>query len=201
MTSYKKDCDSVKYLIPLYVKGILTDSQKEEFENALRGCPDLKNEIETWKEIDKSYKAIESKLPQAPNYIYPKIAAKIKESKQIGLFERFMPSRKFSLALAAAQLLIIIVLGVYVINLKTEYKTLSAPSITEEKLIKINIVFRENALEAEIRNLLLQINGRIIDGPYSSGLYVIGITSEKGVEDVLNRLRENSIVVMAERAY
>lgn len=201
MTSYKKDCDSVKYLIPLYVKGILTDSQKEEFENALRECPDLKNEIETWKEIDKSYKAIESKLPQAPSYIYPKIAAKIKESKQIGLFERFIPSRKFSLALAAAQLLIIIVLGVYVINLKTEYKTLSTPSITEEKLIKINIVFRENASEAEIRNLLLQIDGRIIDGPYSSGLYVIGISSGEGLDDALTTLSKSRLVVMAEKAY
>ena len=121
----------------------------------------------------------------------------------MSLLQRLIPSHGVSLALVAAQLLIIIVLGVYVINLKHEYRTLSAPSITEteETSKTIHVVFKEDASEAEIRNLLLQMNARIIDGPCSSGLYIIRIPSQERLDDVLNTLRKNKIVVMAERAY
>jgi len=100
-----------------------------------------------------------------------------------------------------AQILIIVVLGIYVVNLRTEYRTLSATSVITEKQVKINVVFKEDATVEDIRKLLLQIDGKIIDGPSSSGLYIIGITSKEKLDDSLNTLRKNKIVVLAERAY
>jgi len=201
MTSYKKDCESVKHLIPLYVRGILSDSEEKEFQMALGECPHLREEIERWKRINNAYQTIEKTLPQPSNRVYSAIRERIKETKRLGLLQRLIPSQGVSLALVAAQLLIIIALGVYVINLKHEYRTLSAPSITEETSKTIHVVFREDASEAEIRNLLLQMNARIIDGPCSSGLYIIRIPSQARLDDVLNTLRKNNIIVMAERAY
>ena len=58
-------------------------------------------------------------------------------------FQRLMPSPSFSLAFMAVQLLIIITLGVYILQLKHEYRTLSAPSVMVSEPVKINIVFKE----------------------------------------------------------
>jgi len=201
MTSYKKDCESVKYMIPLYVRGILSDSEEKEFQIALSECPDLKDEIERWKKINNAYQTIERTLPQPSDRVYSRITERITEKSRFSFLQRFIPSQRVSLAFVAAQLLIIIALGGYVMNLKNEYKTLSAPSMTEGRLLRINVVFKEKATEAEIRNLLLQMNARIIDGPCSSGLYILRIPSQERLDDVLNTLRKNNIVVMAERAY
>ena len=79
-----------------------------------------------------------------------------------------------------AQFLLILSLGFYIIQEKHEYKTMSAPSVTTEDSILINVVFQEQATESEIRELLLKINGRIVDGPNRSGLYIIGLKSRSG---------------------
>lgn len=201
MTSYnKKDCESIKYLAPLYVKGTLSDTEKAEFEETIVECQELKDEVERWKAISDAYKSVEEKIPQPSGMLYSRITERIRETKGVSLLERFMPSPRFSIALIAAQLLIIITLAAYVINLKTGYKTLTAPSITAEAPIKINVIFKENASETEIRKLLLQIDAKIIDGPHSSGLYVIGIAYEERLADALNIFKKSRIVVMAERA-
>jgi hypothetical protein len=188
-------------MIPLYVRGILSDSEGKEFQMALSECPDLKEEIERWKKINNAYQTIERTLPQPSDRVYSRITERITEKSRFSLLQRVIPSQRVSLALVAAQLLIIIALGVYVMNLKNEYRTLTAPSMTEGRLLRINIVFKENATEAEIRNLLLQMNARIVEGPCSSGLYIIGINSQEKFDDALNTLSKNKIVVMAERAY
>ncbi len=204
----KKNYEFIKSLIPLYVKGTLADSDKEEFEKALNEYPELKDEIAKWQSISSAYKEIEDKLPEPSPWIYSKINEKIKEKQNLSLYERcrillerFIPSKKLSLAIIFAQLLIIVTLGIYAINLKTEYITLSTPSTVTENTIKINVVFIDNALEVEIRRLLTEVEGKIIDGPYISGLYVIGISPNKQVDRVLDELRKSKIVVMAERAY
>lgn len=207
LSNNKKDCESIKYLMPFYVKGTLSNSEREEFERALIDCPELNDELKRWQAISTVYTEIEEKLPQPSPLIYSKIAQKIKKKEKVSLSERLLASlerlipRRLSFALIVVQLLIIITLGIYAINLKTEYKTLSAPSTVNESMIRINVVFKENASEGEMRRLLTQINGKIIDGPFASGLYVIGITSNERVEDALDKLKKNNIVIMAERAY
>ena len=201
MTSCNKDYASFDHLVPLYVKGILTDAQRREFEKAVSECPDLKNTIEEWKLLSDAYKSLECRLPEPSRNLFPKITEKVRESKKESWFQRFMPSPSFSLAFMAVQLLIIITLGVCIVQLKHEYSTLSAPLVMVSEPIKINIVFKENTMETEIRNLLLQVNGRIIDGPYSTGLYVVGIKSDADLEKTLNIIRVNKIVAIAEKAY
>ncbi len=201
MTLYNKDFEELKYLIPLYVKGLLSDSERQKFEEALIGYPELRAEVEIWEKLNNAYEEIDRSLPTLSGQIYSKIAKKIIPPKRISLFDRFILSRRRSLAFIAAQFLIIITLGLYIITLKTEYQTLSIPSVTTDKSVKINIVFQEKASEAEIRRLLLQTNGKIINGPYRSGLYVIEVSDEKGIENVLNILKKDRIVVMAEKVY
>jgi len=201
MTSCNKDYASFEHLVPLYVKGILKDAQRREFENAVSECPDLINAIEEWKLLNDAYKSLECRLPEPSRNLFPKITEKVRETKSRSFFQRIIPSPGFSLAFMAVQLLIIITLGVYIVQVKHEYRTLSAPSVMVSEPIKINIVFKEKTTETDIRNLLLQVDGRIVDGPYSTGLYIVGIKSDADLEKTLNIIRGNKIVAIAEKAY
>ena len=100
-----------------------------------------------------------------------------------------------------AQALIILVLGVYVINLHREYRTLSAPGVKAEAPFRINVVFHKNAEEEEISGLLFQINAKIIDGPYRSGLYVLGVASREERDKAIEKLKGSTIVAIAEKSY
>lgn len=201
MTSYNKDCASFDDLVPLYVKGLLSDTQKKELEQSVPRCPEIRDAIEGWQLIENAYQSMECALPEPSKNIYPGIMEKVRETKKQSWFRILMPSPSFSIALMAVQLLIIITLGVYLLQAKHEYSTLSAPAVTVSAPVKINIVFKENTTENNIRKLLLQIDGKIIDGPYSSGLYIVGIKSGNDLEKTLNIIRENKIIAIAEKAY
>lgn len=205
MNSYEGNGDAMKHLIPLYINGQLTDVQKKEFEEALAGSAELKKELEAWEELGKTYERIAKELPQPSKYAYARIAAqkadKIEQPRRVSFFERFMPSPSFSFVVVAAQLLIIIALGAYIAAQRSEFRTLSAPSIAAGQPIKVNVVFNNNASIQEINALLMQVRGRISEGPAISGLYVIGLESKGDINDALSSLRKSGIVVMAERTY
>ena len=177
MTSYKRDCEILKDLIPLYVKGLLSDAQRKEIEEAIDECPSLREEIESWHAVQCAYHSVESSLPQPSETLYQKIAERIEGSKKPGLLNRLFGSPAVSWALVTAQFLLILSLGLYIIQERHEYKTMSAPSVTTEDFIRINVIFQEQATESDIRELLLKINGRIVDGPNRAGLYRIGLKS------------------------
>ncbi len=201
MTLYKQDLQQLKYLIPLYVKGTLSDSEREMLEEAFHKYPELKLEVEEWNKINNTYEEIRTVLPETSDLIYSKIVARIVKPRKVSLFEKFMPSKRLSFALIAAQLLVITSLGFYIMNSEKEYTTLSVTTEGEDKLEKLNVVFDENASEGAIRKLLLRINGKIVDGPSNSGLYIIEMTDKNDAEDVLITLKRERIVILAEKAY
>jgi hypothetical protein len=201
MTSYKGDCDTLKALVPLYVKGLLNEAQRKEIEEAMDECPSLRAEIESWHAVQCAYQNIESSLPKPSDSLYQKIAERIEGSKKPGLLNRLFGSPAVSWALVTAQFLFILSLGFYIIQERHEYKTMSAPSVTTEDSIRINVIFQEQATESDIRELLLKINGRIVDGPNQSGLYRIGLKSRSEADSALEALRYSAFVTMAEKAY
>ncbi len=86
-----------------------------------------------------------------------------------------------------------------------EYQGLSSRESGGEPGIRITVVFREDATEKAIRELLLGINGtRIISGPSSARFYILGIAtppgadSQKLMNDAIARLRRSDVVQLAE---
>jgi len=201
MTFSKADCDALRPLIPLYVKNTLSDAQRKRLETSFNECPDFKDEIEEWQEIQCVYREIEKNLPEPEAYLSARVMQQIRATKSPGLFESILTQGKWSFALIAAQFLMIMALGIYTIHLKATYRTLSAPVITNEQYVKINVVFKGNITEAEMRSLLMEIDGRILDGPSGSGLYIIGITPGKNIAHVLQRLKADKMIAFAEKAY
>ncbi len=212
MTSYnnsrkRKDYEHIRSLIPLYVKGSLEDKERADVESAIDEYPELKKEVEEWERIQGAYRLMEERLPEPSVDLYSRIINRIEEGREGTFvqrlrqwFSRFKPSPVLPLALILAQLIIIIAGGVYIVREQTGYRTLSSQGVTQADLIKINVVFNEHATEADIRSLLLELNGKILDGPYTSGLYIIGVPSD-GIEAALRKLKDSPIVVLAERSY
>lgn len=201
MTLHKKDCEAMKDLMPLYVKGLLSAEEKKKVEEAFDLCPSLLQEIEDWKKIECVYKAIETALPQPSPALYTKIRQGIAPAAKPGLLQRIMPSPGISFAMVAVQFLIIIALGFVLLHQEQSYTTMSAPAVSTEDIAKINVVFNEEVTEAEIRELLMEIGGRIVDGPHRSGLYIVGLRSYPEADSALEVLKSSAIVKMAEKAY
>ena len=203
----RKDYEHIRSLIPLYVKGNLEDSERAAVEGAIDEYPELKREVEEWKKIQGAYRLIEERLPEPSADLHARIIDRIEREREGTLVQRFRewfsrlkPSPVLHLAVILAQLVIIIAGGVYIIREQAGYRTLSSEGVVQTDMIRINVVFKEHATEADIRSLLLDVKGKIVDGPYTSGLYIIGVPSD-GIEDALRKLKDSPIVVLAERSY
>lgn len=200
-SSDERDCLSYRDLLPLYLKGILSPGQEAAVKRALEACPDLRAEMEEWKAIGDAYREVEACLPAPPADGLVKVMRKIEKPRQPGFLEWLGLRPAFSFALIAAQIIVIVGFGVYTANLKSRYETLSAPSAATKGQTRLNVVFRPDAPEEVIRGALRKIEGRIIDGPRTSGLYLIGISSSSDPEAALASLRSSGAVLVAERAY
>lgn len=198
MTSHKNECDALRESIPLYVKGLLPEARRTEIEEATGRCPELRAEIAYWRTIECAFQEIERTIPEPSPRLYQTIMERVQRP---GLFSRFIPSPRVAFAFAVLQFLIIIMLGAYIVQQKAEYKTMSTPSVVSEYAVLINVVFRETATEAEIRELLLKTGGKIMDGPSRSGHYRIGYTSPEHAHAALGIFHNSRNVLLAEKTY
>jgi anti-sigma-K factor RskA len=200
MTS-SEDCSSLKNTVPLYVKGLLQPAEKAEFERRLEDCPSLRDEVLRWTALRDAYKAVEEDLPGPSAEAYSRIQDRIQAGRHFSLGGWLRRPLPYAPVMIAAQLLIIIGLLFSLSRLTSEFKTLSASSVSSENTVRINIVFREDATEAEIRTLLLSVDANIVDGPHRSGLYVVAIPADGKTQEILDMLGKERIVTLAERHY
>lgn len=197
MNSSKK-LEEIKSLIPLYWKKFKEDKNLEN----LLDHEEIRKDLIFWEIVNRGYENIKCQLPEPNKFIFSKIANKIQEQKhkKNSFFNLLSLNPRYSFVLLVAQFLLIISLIFYIFNLKYEYKTLSINNIKAESSASINVVFNENAKEIEIRDLLIRIDGKIINGPSTTGLYIISINNSEQRDLILKILRESKIVLFAEPA-
>ena len=81
------------------------------------------------------------------------------------------------------------------------YQTLSQPkAVLAASAPHLRLVFREDITEREMRALLLDIHGTLVEGPSSMGVYTVALMygDKPAVDPVLTRLRANPKVRLAE---
>ncbi len=100
--------------------------------------------------------------------------------------------------LAAAQAVVIVLLVIPAPEQNT-FSTLSATKAAENaEKIGINVVFRPNAPESDIRSLLHTIQGSISNGPSREGHYVVSVGSRNDLDQAVRILKQSVIVLFAE---
>ena len=209
----KYDAAVLKEMIPLYINGRLSGGERAAFEAALANDPALKRELSEFEEIAALYPDIEEEIPfPSSDRVFSRIMDNIdahekKAASPDGpgvLFEKLADffrttffSPRVAWAVAAVQLVLLITL-VGTMPDRQEFETLSSGGATTETVLKINIVFEEDAMEKDIRALLNQLDAGIVAGPMANGLYVIEITEAPSPDEVLKALLDSKLVRLAE---
>ncbi|MBX6423521.1 anti-sigma factor [Thermosulfurimonas sp. F29] len=194
-----REKDDLRALIPLYLAGSLPKEERKRLEEALAGDPELQRELEGWRLLKEAYGDLARTLPGPSSDLYAEIRRRTRGGfgGRVRIFLRRRWRHSWQAVIIVLQLLIIILLGIHSLR-SPRYYTLSSP-VCSEKGYRINIVFRQNATEGEIRKLLLSQGARIVDGPYPSGLYVITVPPGEA-RQALTVFRKSPLVIMAERA-
>ncbi len=166
-------------------------------------------------EIRQSYHELSENLPLPPSNSFSRIMDQIhiEENKQNKESRKFLLSRiieffrgniivpKLGWALAGAQFAVILFLFFTTngpnIN---SFNTLSINTATD-KSIEINIIFKDNALQKEIRELLTGSGATIINGPTETGLYILKIKQEHDIATQLKNFKNSKIVKFVSKRY
>jgi anti-sigma factor RsiW len=213
----KYDAAALKEMIPLYINGRLSDSEMTAFEKALESDAALKQELSEFEEIAALYPDIEEEIPfPSSDRVFSRIMDNIDAQEKKAaisdapgmVFEKLADfirttffSPRVAWAVAAVQLVLLVTL-VGTMPDEQEFKTLSSGQTTTATSERFNVVFREDAMEKDIRALLKKIDAGIVAGPLANGLYVIEArSSERPEEGVVNVLLNSKLVRLAEPNY
>ena len=209
--------DNKSYLVPDYCGNRLDANEKADFESRLQEDHELLNECNDFQDFQKLYCRIDPAAPAPSDAIFDRISRKvgahhnaerkkpIKSSPLAVSIRNFWQRIRESIAvpwmLAAAQAVVIVLLLVPAPRQDT-YSTLSATEVAaHSEKTGINVVFRPNAPESDIRGLLHAIQGSVSGGPSKEGRYVVSIGSRSDLDKAVLTLKQSEIVMFAEPAY
>ena len=170
-------------LLPFYVNGTLQDEEREWMERELAQHADARAELEAVRALQAR---VADSLPEVPDTIgLDKVMARIR-ADQPGLLDRLAAWLGFSGGLrpatAFAGLAIIAVQAGVIVSLVAGgrdedagagLRASKASAVHEGPLLKVN--FAPDAKEAEIRHLLVSVQGRLAGGPGQLGDYYIAV--------------------------
>ena len=207
------DSKKLRDLIPEYLNGRLSKRDQTEFENGLDIYPDVKKEVREFTGIKSAYNTMQDDLPSPSDAVFQKVMRRIKPEQKatdfngLGIFEHmrrfFEPlftSPRVSWTVVGVQMAVILLLTVSAPR-EDRFATLTSQQAGQIKGAMIHVVFAPDAMEIEIRNILNQFEGVIINGPSFEGLYTIKINEDRNIEKTIEALKKNKAVKFAEKGY
>jgi hypothetical protein len=198
-------------IIP-YLNGMLSEKEREVFEETLHQNPQLAKEFREFSEIKEVYKEMEGEFSIPSSHLYHQILEHIKSEKKpirpiVGIeymektkdfFNWIFLSPRLSWGIVAVQLAVILFLLIGIPK-DSGFKTLTSKPPLLREGIKINVVFDQETREKEIRELINRIGGSIVSGPSPEGLYIIEIKETKDIEKTMRELKESGITQFVEK--
>jgi hypothetical protein len=178
----------------------------------LNQFPELKQDLADFSEIKGIYHEIEKEIPFPPGTLYPRILERVKTEPRISLnfkwkgyidrirqpLRGLFRSPRLSWGLVAVQLVIILVLA-FGLSEGDRFRTLTSRETLPREGARIHLIFDQDSLEKEIREVLNQVDAIIVRGPSPEGLYTIEVKDDDEMERVLNLLKKSKIVRFAEK--
>jgi hypothetical protein len=205
-------------LLPWYANATLDENERRMVETHLADCRECAKEVE-------SLTALRNVVLQAGNQVSApsplglnRALAEIEDyehartrpgtfsrlGEQISIFWSgwWRPTPLFARSLIATQVVLLLALGtvtLYQHQHPNVIYTTSSGSSSDKASTTIAVGFAVTASEQEIRETILAIKGKIVDGPTALGLYAIQVPIPRErsaeIEQVLQTLRQNSRVI------
>ena len=177
------------------------------------GMDDFRDKFED--EIRQSYQGLSEELPLPPSNTFSRIMGKVHAEEQKQQDSHYQPilSRIFEfinnkimqpkIGWAVAGVQFAVIMFFFFSPPASEmnsFQTLSVNTLPG-KSIEINIVFKENAMQRDIRQLLNHSDAIIINGPTENGLYILKVSQGHDLAIRLQTIKNSKIVKFAGTRY
>ena len=210
--------------LPWYLAGTLTKQEQHDIEAHLAGCSNCRAELEDMKRIRESVKTtIQEREGPSPE-LFSKVMARIHEEEEdsppikdpviqeevnwwAGIQAQLQSLYAIPWVPALATILIVTQSALLITKMGEESSSIQQPGPIVERGIPnaslpkisstIRVGFREDAKEGDIRALIQEINGQIVNGPSGQGMYTVKVpmSDSNQVETTLQKLRARSNLV------
>lgn len=209
-------------LLPWYVNGTLSQRERERVEAHLEACSRCQEEAQACRRTAEAIRSAGEAAPTPHPVQLQRVLARIDEAEAEETPKRFSrlgsrfggwraAPRALQGALMAQVAIILLLVGVLVwrelhpgpgdLPAPAVYRTLSDAPPARQPARRLRLMFSPDATERQVRHLVLDVRGRITDGPSALGVYTVEVpTGGDSLQAVLTRLRSEPQVMLAEPA-
>ncbi len=176
--------------LPWYAAGVLTESEHRAIETHLASCAQCRAELDSVTELRTEVHAALAAEPSPSPAARSQVMARIRSATPNKLQSQKTPANRGFVAQladwlrapvvprwapAAALVLVVIQGGLLLRNNPQDVQP--TPAVTTRGLsaqpTRLRLVFKPQAQEAQIRELLVSLGARIVDGPGPAGEYLV----------------------------
>lgn len=179
-------------LLAFYVNGTLTDNEQREVEAHIATCERCQQELVLLRTMRDVSRQQSSEFPR--EFAWQRLKRDLKRESVSST-----PKSKtwWQPAVGIAAAVIIAVQAVTIINLNDEVDTYTQAGYQHGGVV-VQIKINPQATEAQLRELLLDIDAEIVAGPSANGLYRVKLSAKKddpSVTGKLETLKDNSKLI------
>jgi hypothetical protein len=200
--------ESAWELLPWLANGTLERDEREAVEAHVAACGECKQELDRCRALGEQVRGVTVAPSPHPAQLQA-LMRRIDDSESVRRWPQpFAGHPKFVRgALLAQAAVIVVLLGLAFWPARQgaepqRYRTLSDAPAALAPMGQIRLVFRSEATEAQMRQLILDVRGEIVGGPSALGAYTVAVpASGPGAEPigrVLEHLRADPRVRLAE---
>lgn len=199
-------------LMPWYVSGRIVDADRAWVESVLREHPDAQAELEWHQRIREQIHARFDQVPQDVGLtgLMARLRSERRPQASTGIGGRmreFFASLGARPAYAFATALIAVQAGIIGALL---FKDAGEPEYAKTRALAqqpasgpvLQVTFKSDITERDLRLLLIRVGGRVVDGPGQLGDYIVAVPSER-IEPAREELEQSglvdSVTVLAQR--
>lgn len=175
-------------LLPWYAAETLSDEERRAVAAHLEDCPECTLELAHFEELRRADLELSTDIPPAPANMLQRALAQIDDYENERAVPQSVPAVRswwdalwnpepgFARLVMAAQFALVLALaaGLLLRNNDPDYGVLGGPGDGAT----ISIQFVDTATAAQIRDLLAEVGGVIVDGPSAIGLYAVRVPVE-----------------------
>lgn len=188
--------EECRLVMPWLANGTLTGAEREAAEGHVGECEACRVELSELQTIGRAERVMGEEMPAVPVRV-GRMMARIDEA-ETPWWGRIVVMRWA----VAGQLAMILLLAGFLLRRDAGFVTQSGGEGDE---LRIAVMFEPGATEPAIRESVLEVGARVVDGPSAAGLYTLSFPEVKAgelgkAEGLLKRLRGRAGVVrFAER--
>ena len=206
--------DQAIELLPWFLNGTLSADEQRSLEVHLEHCEECGRQLSEFRALSDAAADLSDETPEEPEGLFARVLADIDQLEaetqaparaaptSSGLLARALRgleawweplTRPTRLALATQSVALIATLGLLVTlwSPTGSMQTLSGPEgVATSGRAHLIVGFHDGVAELEVRELLVELDGQIVHGPSSIGLYTIELPLPRSQQELLAALVE-----------